>query len=115
MFMKRLLVQCALVSIGTSLVIAQEPSTWIAKKIVAKYYYPIKSGDLPVEKQNRFHVYTVERVEGERLWVTSGSVQGWIPVGQVVLLDRAIDFYTLEIAANPGNSRAWEHRGIIWV
>jgi tetratricopeptide (TPR) repeat protein len=114
MFMKRLLLQCVLISLGTVQVIAQEASTWIGQKVVAKYHYPIKSGDLLVEKQNRFHVYTVERTNGDRLLVVSGSVQGWIPASQVVLFDKAIDFYTQEIAANPGKSVAWSERGIIW-
>jgi tetratricopeptide (TPR) repeat protein len=95
-------------------VIAQDALTWIGKKVVAKYHYPIKNGDLLVEKQNRFHVYSVERTDADRLWVVSGSVQGWIPVSQVVLFDKAIDFYTKEITANPGKSAAWGERGIIW-
>ncbi len=95
--------------------IAEEDSTWIGRKVVAKYHYPINSGDQPVEMQNRFRVYTVERVEGERLWVKAGSAQGWIPVSQALLCDTAIDFYTQEIAKNPGNSAAWSERGIILV
>jgi len=55
---------------------AQEASNWIGQKVVAKYHYPIENGDETNEMQNRFHVYTVERIDGERLWVKSGGVNG---------------------------------------
>src|SRR5262245_6333925 len=95
-------------------VIEQEASNWIGQKVVAKYHYPIKSRHGTVETQNRFRVYTVEGTEGDGLCVTSGTVAGWIPVSQVLLLDEAIDFYTQEIAADPGKSAAWTERGIIF-
>ena len=91
-----------------------DASTGIGQKVVARYHYPIKSRDQTAPKQNRFHVYTVEKIEGERLWVKSGSVEGWIPLSQALLFDEAIEFYTQEIAENPGNSAAWSERGIIW-
>ena len=115
MLMKRLAVRCALILVVTIPVFAQESSTWIEKKVVAKYHYPLKVGDQPVEREPRFHVYTVKRVEGDRLWVGSGSLAGWIPSSQVVLLDQAINFYTKEIAADSAKPAAWRERGIIWV
>src|SRR5271157_2330749 len=95
------------------LVFSQEPSSWIGQKVVAKYGHPIKIGEQLVEQHN-FHVYTVQRANGDWLWVVSGSKEGWIPASQVVLFDQAINFYTQEIAANPGNSWAWAGRGQIW-
>jgi tetratricopeptide (TPR) repeat protein len=95
-------------------IIAQDGFTWIGQKVVAKYHYPIERRDQTALKQKNFHVYTAERVEGERLWVTSGSVEGWIPLREVLLFDEAIDFYTQEIGANPGESAAWCERGIIF-
>ena len=62
-----------------------------------------------------FRVYTVRRTEGDRLWVTSDSVEGWIPAKQVVLFDQAVKFYSDEIAGNPENSRAWRGGGGIWL
>ncbi len=91
-------------------VLASESPSWIGKQVVAKYDYPIKAGDHVVATYG-FRVYTVRRTEGDRLWVTSDSVEGWIPAKQVVLFDQAIKFYTEEIAGNPGNSRAWRSAG----
>src|SRR5271157_1252305 len=95
------------------LVFSQESFSWIGQKVVAKYGHPIKIGEQLVEQHN-FHVYTVQRANGDWLWVVSGSKEGWIPASQVVLFDQAINFYTQEIAANPGNSWAWAGRGQIW-
>ena len=93
--------------------VAQETFSWIGQKVIAKYGYPIKIEDRVVPTHG-FHVYTVQRTNGDWLWVVSGSVEGWIPSSQVVLFDQAIDFYTQEIRASPGNSGAWGQRGIIW-
>src|SRR5271166_6298499 len=109
---KRLLIVLPLLVLP-HLVVAQETSSWIGQKAVTKYEYPITSWYLVVPTHG-FHVYTVQRTSGDWLWVVSGSVKGWIPVSQVVRFDQAIDFYTQEIAANPGNSAAWNLRGLIW-
>ena len=111
--LKRLLIVLSLLVLP-HLVVAQETSSWIGQKVVTKYGYSIKIGDRVVEKQGFFHVYTVQRTNGDRLWVVSDSVEGWIPASQVVRFDQAIDFYTQEIKANPGNSGAWRERGLIW-
>ena len=110
--LKRLLIVLSLLVLP-HLVVAQETSSWIGQKVVTKYEYPITSWYLVVPTHG-FHVYTVQRTSGDWLWVVSGSVKGWIPVSQVVRFDQAIDFYTQEIAANPGNSAAWNLRGLIW-
>ena len=47
-------------------------------KVEPKYGYSLKIGDQVLEKQNLFHVYTVQRANGDWLWVASGSVEGWI-------------------------------------
>ncbi len=94
-------------------VVAPETFSWKGQKVVAKYDYPLKVGDRVVPTHG-FQVYTVQRTDGDRLWVVAGSVEGWIPVKQVVLFDDAIKFYTNELAANAGNFRAWRYRGIIW-
>ena len=95
------------------LVIAQA-SSWVGQKVVTRYDYPVKIGNQFVEKQNAFHVYTVTKVNGDLLWVVSGRIEGWLPASQAILLDQAIDFYTLEIKANTANSAARVGRAQIW-
>ena len=101
---KRLLV-VLLMLVLPHLVLAQETSSWIGQKVVTKYGYSIKIGDRVVEKQNFFHVYTVQRANGDRLLVVSDSVEGWIPASQLVRFDQAIDFYTQEIKLHFPRSR----------
>jgi TPR repeat len=93
--------------------VAREPFSWIGQMVVTKYDYPIKIGNQVVPAHG-FHVDTVNRTNGDSLWVVSGVVEGWIPASQVVPFDWAIDLYTQEIMAHPGNSAAWNHRGTIW-
>jgi tetratricopeptide (TPR) repeat protein len=95
--------------------IAPQDSRLIGQRIAAKYRCPLESGDALVEKLTPVDGYTVERIEGERIWVTSGSGKGWFPISQVMLLDEAIEFYTREIEADSRNARAWSERGIIWI
>ena len=113
MLITRLVLLCALILIVTIPLFAQEPFSWIGQKVVIKYDYPLKVR-AHVAPKHGFHVYTVQRTNGDRLWVVSGSVEDWIPASQVVLFDQAINFYTQEIRANPGDSGAWHMRGVIW-
>ena len=95
--------------------IAQPDSTWIGQKIIAKYNYSLQSGKMLVANQTPSSVYTVERIEGERIWVTTGSGDAWIPGSQAVLFHEAIEFYTKEIESDPQNAKAFSERGIIWI
>ena len=93
------------------LVVAQD-SSWVGQKVVIKYRYPVKVGDRVVDDGQEFYVFAVTRINGDWLWVVSGSIEGWLPARQVVVFDQAIDFYTQEIKVNPGNSAAWFQRGV---
>ena len=110
---KALFAPILLVLFLSSLVCAQEPFSWVGQRVVTKYHYPVKVENRVVD-DGRWHIYTVGRVNGDWLWVTWQSIEGWLPVSQVVPFDQAIDFYTQEIRANAGNSGAWMSRGLIW-
>jgi tetratricopeptide (TPR) repeat protein len=114
MFMKRLAALCFLMPVGTIQGIAQEPFTWIGQKVVTKYKCPVKVGNQVIEDGSRHKTYTVTRAEGDWLWVVSGSIEGWLPINQVILFDQALDFYTSEIRSNPSSSEAYNGRAIIW-
>ena len=107
---KRLLIVLSLLVLP-HLVVAQETSSWIGQKVVTKYDYSIKLGDRIVPSRMDSTFTLCSGPNGDRLLVVSGSVKGWIPASQVVRFDQAIDFYTQEIAASPGNSAAWSLRG----
>ena len=102
-----------LILFSSSLVCAQEQFSWIGKNVVTKYQYPVKVGDRQVD-DGAHHVYTVTRVNGDWLWVTWQSIEGWLPLSQVVLFDQAVDFHTQEIRNDPRNPRGWGLRALIW-
>ena len=93
---------------------AQDKSPWVGKKVVTRYAKPLKVLDGTVDDGKIFRVYSVERVNGDWLWLVSGSVEGWVVTGDVVPFDQGIDFYTQEIRANPKNSSAYNWRGLFW-
>jgi tetratricopeptide (TPR) repeat protein len=108
----RLILAClALASPG----LAQEPEkdSWNGIKVVTRYARPLRDGDRIVEAGTRFRVYTVKKVEDERVRVSSGDVEGWFFAGEVIPLKDAVAFYTEELTENPRNTSARNWRGII--
>ena len=97
-----------------SLTNAQNISQRVGQRVITKYGTPLRFGSQVVYVDTVFRVYKVDRVKGDWLWLVAGGVSGWVRSSEVVRFDQAIDFYTQEIAANPGNSAAWNLRGLIW-
>ncbi len=93
---------------------AQDASPWVGQKVVTKYQTPLRVGNQVADEDFVFRIYTVERAQRGWLWLAAGSVAGWVRSSEVVPFDHAIDFYTQEIRANPGEAAAYGHRGIIW-
>jgi hypothetical protein len=91
----------------------QDDSPRVGQRVVTKYQTPLRAGPRVVDDGSTFRVYTVERADGGWLWLTSGSVSGWAPAAAVVPFDRAIDFYTREVRADPANAAAYNKRGLV--
>ncbi len=91
---------------------ARVPESWIGKKVVIKWSAPLMEGD-QVVGDNVFRVYTVDRVDGDRVKLTADDISGWIKAEDVVLLDRAIDFYTKVIEGNPKHLAARVKRALV--
>ena len=71
-------------------VYAQEKDSWNGIKVVTRYARPLRGEDRIVEAGTRFRVYTVKKVEDERVMVSSGEVEGWFYAGEVVPLKDAV-------------------------
>ena len=93
---------------------AQDISPWVGQKVVRKSLTPLRVGNQIVDQGGTFGIYKVEQVNGDWLWLVAGGVSGWVRSGEVVPFDKAIDYYTQEIRANPDSSYAYMRRGIIW-
>jgi tetratricopeptide (TPR) repeat protein len=101
------------VLLTASVVHAQETSPQVGQRVVIKYKYPLKIGEVVIEPKE-YRAYTVEGTDGDSLWLVSGGVSGWIPRGEVVPLDRAISFYTQETIKNPDSWNAYLYRGFVY-
>ena len=93
---------------------AQTPPSWIGQKVVTKLHTTMMIGDQLVPSHNYFLVYTVDKVNGDWLWLVSSSRQGWVRSADVILFDQALDYYTKEVTENPRASWAFRERGLIW-
>jgi tetratricopeptide (TPR) repeat protein len=90
-----------------------QDASWLGQRVVTKQPTPLRVGNQVVDDGSNFRVYTVERSEGGWLWLVAAGVAGWVPAGEVVPFDRAIDHFTQLIRADPGSSYAYAQRGII--
>jgi tetratricopeptide (TPR) repeat protein len=77
---------------------------------------PIMMGDQIVARNDPVRVYLVKSVNGDRalIYCPKDGVEGYVPVDRLVALDRAIEYYSEKIGANPSSKHDWNGRGIIW-
>lgn len=92
---------------------AQDATSLVGQRVVIRYRRPLTIGSVNVEPKD-YRAYTVERAEGDMLWLVSGSVSGWAPKDQVMTLDTALVFYTEELRNNPLAWNAYLYRGFVW-
>ena len=102
------------VLLTASLAHAQDISPWIGQRVVTKVLTPLKIGNRIVDEGTMFRVYTVERANGDWLWLVAGGVSGWVQSSEVVPYDQASDYFTLEIRANPSSAFLYVIRGMHW-
>ena len=102
------------VLVTASLAHAQDISPWIGQRVVTKVLTPLKIGDRIVDEGTMFRVYTVERANGDWLWLVAGGVSGWVQSSEVVPYDQASDYFTLEIRGNPSSAFLYVIRGMHW-
>jgi Tfp pilus assembly protein PilF len=102
---------------------------WVGQRVITKVGTVLQVGRTVVSDEGRsrdfavsghdpriFCVYRVERVNGPWLWLTAEreGAEGWVRVENVIPFDRAIDYFTSEIRANP-SSVSYVRRGVIWM
>lgn len=115
------------VAVALALLAAPRPATaqapappeggWVGKRVITRpgavlndpRSGEVDDGDraknvaLTGKSRSVFRTYMVEHVNGPWLWLReeNGPAEGWVDVSRVVPFDRAIDFYTTQIRANP--------------
>jgi tetratricopeptide (TPR) repeat protein len=73
----------------------------------------LKVGDQVVDLGQTHHIYTVEKADGEWIWLVAGSIKGWARKADIVTLDQAIAHCTSEIERNPNAASGYYNRGVI--
>jgi tetratricopeptide (TPR) repeat protein len=97
----------------TGIVRAQGKDPRVGVKVVTKYMKPLTLDNPTGGDRAVFRTYTVGRTNGDSLWLLSGKVEKWVESSEVIVYDRAIEFYTEEIHQNPRNQPAFNCRGAI--
>jgi tetratricopeptide (TPR) repeat protein len=108
----RHIVAFLVVCLATTIVHAQGTSPLVGQRVVIKYKSPLTVGGMPVEPKD-YRAFTVEKADGNWLWLVSGGVSGWMARDEVLTLDEAITFYTQEIAKNPNAWNAYLYRAFV--
>ena len=91
----------------------QADNRWIGKEVVTKLPTPMKLGKKIVRSNRTAQVYTVERADGDLLWLTDGYLAGWVKADDVIAVNEAIDFFSRQIQAN-ASADALTRRGFVW-
>src|SRR5206468_2675791 len=62
-----------------------------------------------------FRVYRLQQTQGRWLWLVDrhDNHAGWAPTDRVVPLERAVDYFSEVISADPGTSLAYRHRACL--
>ena len=111
--------------------LAQQPAenSHVGKRVITQFGTVLKVGNQVVDDEGRgkelargknqsvFRTYVVEQVNGHWLWLVAegSSVKGWAPAANVILIDRAIDYITRQIDANPGDAAKYVWRANVWL
>jgi tetratricopeptide (TPR) repeat protein len=103
-------------------VMAGDP--WLGTEVILQYGARLQLDGQDVEHPKirksfegkeplEFGTYQILKVDGPRLWLDSGfrGVQGWVPADRVVPVERAVEYITDRIHANPEDPFNYLWRG----
>jgi hypothetical protein len=85
----------------------QASDSWIGKQVATKFSAGVRVENQKPNPDRIFRVYTVQELKGNQVRLVAGSVNGWIDATEVLLLDKAIDFYNQEIRSKPKFAAAY--------
>jgi tetratricopeptide (TPR) repeat protein len=95
---------------------AQADNDWIGKRVVQKYSaFKLQFENQVIDTKTRLETYRVVQVNGPWLFLRAAELSGWAQADQVVPVERAIEFFTDYIRANPGDSHGYSMRAKIWL
>jgi tetratricopeptide (TPR) repeat protein len=95
---------------------AQTNNDWIGKRVVQKYpAFKLRVENQVIDTKTRLETYRVEQVNGSSLFLHAAELSGWADADQVVPVERAIEYFTDYIRANPNDPFGYSMRAKIWL
>jgi tetratricopeptide (TPR) repeat protein len=105
------IVAVLVVLFAPALVRGQATAPAVGSRVLIKPGAVLKVGDRVVHTGKAEHPYTVERADGDWLWLSSGSIGGWAKASDLITLDRATELYSATIKKDPKAAWAYYNRG----
>jgi len=128
--MAHLLQRLALAALADHPADAQQAADpWVGKRVITTYGTVLMDGNTVVDDAGRsenfaasgrdrrsLRIYRVDQVNGPWLLLVAekSGVKGWAPAENVIPFDQAIDYFTIQIRANPNASNNYVNRAVIW-
>ena len=95
---------------------AQAGNDWIGKRVVQRYpTFKLQFENQVIDTKTRLETYRVEHVNGPSLFLHAAELSGWADADQVVPVERAIEYFTDYIRANPADPHGYSMRAKIWL
>jgi tetratricopeptide (TPR) repeat protein len=97
-------------------VIAADEKSWTGKAVIVTDHVQLVNGTTDGQGNLVFVTglsrlqYDVEDEEGDYIKVRENGIPGWFPKSQAVLADKAVDYFTDVIKANPSDSENYSRR-----
>jgi tetratricopeptide (TPR) repeat protein len=108
----------ALAATTNSPVRAQAETGWIGKRVVPaqSMITLVVSGEAIERVRKEIEFFRVEQVAGASVWITAADrrTSGWVNGDELVLVDRAVDYFSRRTRENPGDSFSFAARAILW-
>jgi tetratricopeptide (TPR) repeat protein len=90
-------------------------NAWVRQRVVTKEQSPLMVGTMVVDNGARHRIYTVEKTNGDNLWlVAPGTPSGWMHNSKVIPFDDAIAYFADEIRKNPGSAPLYIRLSAVW-
>jgi tetratricopeptide (TPR) repeat protein len=98
--------------------LAQADPGWIGKRVVPKdsHFTLLVNGE-PIERGSKgIEFYKIEQVDGPSLLLAGQTPgpNGWAPADDVVLVEHAVEFFSQQIRAHPGDPYFLAARALLW-
>jgi tetratricopeptide (TPR) repeat protein len=89
---------------------------WVGRRVMPKHRgFRLRVGSEVVDRKGWPAFYRVEQADAPMLRLRGQEISGWAPAEEVVPVENAMEFFTEQIRAQPGDAHAHVMRAMIWM